>query len=261
MSSIQTPFKQQQKSFIVALHDIAPVNWSAYRPFVEQMDSMGNVRMSWLVVPDFHHRSATFEDHKFLDLLERRLSMGDELVLHGFYHCDEAAPPKTPRDYFMRRFYTVEGEFYPLAEDEARARLERGMELFDKRCWPIHGFVAPAWLMGKGTRRALRDLPFTYTSDPGHFYELPTFQAHRVPTLVWSCRAKWRRAMSYVVNEVSRLQYRSLPTIRFGLHPIDMHYAAAHDYWVKCIERLLDQGYISETKHHWFQRMKSSNNR
>jgi len=244
-----------QQTFIVALHDISPNNWPYYRPFVERMDAMGNVKLTWLVVPDFHHESASFKDPAFLNLLEKRLEKGDELVLHGFYHCDDAPAPTNVKDYFMRRFYTVEGEFYPLAEDDARSRLERGIELFAQQNWPLHGFVAPAWLMGDGARQALRKLPFRYTSDPGHFYELPDFTSHRVPTLVWSCRARWRRAMSYVVNEASRLQYRHLPTIRMGLHPIDMQYDAARNYWIKCIERLLNEGQRSETKIDWLHRM------
>lgn len=244
----------QNQSFIVALHDIAPDNWADYQPFVERMDALGNVRMSWLVVPDFHHRNPTFEDPAFLDLLESRLAKGDELVLHGFYHCDDAPAPKGLRDYYMRRFYTYEGEFYPISEAEARERLERGLELFDKRGWPLDGFVAPAWLMGPGTRAALATLPFRYTSDPGHFYELPSFASHRVPTLVWSSRAKWRRAMSHVVNEVSRWQYRNLATLRLGLHPIDMRFDAPRRYWENCVEGLLEKDYLSETKRDWFAR-------
>ncbi|MGJ8523255.1 hypothetical protein R84981_001952 [Carnimonas sp. R-84981] len=243
-----------QQSFIVALHDIAPQTWQDYRPFVERMDALGNVRMSWLVVPDFHHQSATFEDPAFLDLLESRLAKGDELVLHGYYHCDDAPAPKTVRDYYMRRLYTYEGEFYPIDEQQARERLERGIELFAQRRWPLDGFVAPAWLMGEGTRKALKELPFRYTSDPGHFYELPSFTAHRVPTLVWSARAAWRRAMSKVVNDVSKWQYRQLPTIRMGLHPIDMRFDSSREYWHRCVEQLLNKGYVSETKRDWFDR-------
>ncbi|ANF58446.1 DUF2334 domain-containing protein [Halotalea alkalilenta] len=242
------------QSFIVALHDIAPATWPDYRPFVERMDALGQVRMSWLVVPDFHHRSATFDDPAFLALLERRLELGDELVLHGLYHCDEGPAPSNLRDYLMRRFYTVEGEFYALEEDQARARIEQGLELFARRGWPLHGFVAPAWLMSPGTRKALASLPLRYTSDPGHLIDLPSFTAHRVPTLVWSARARWRRAMSLVVNEYSRHRYRRLETFRLGLHPVDMRFDASREYWYRCIERLLGQGYRAETKRDWFER-------
>lgn len=62
-----------QQTFIVALHDISPNNWPYYRPFVERMDAMGNVKLTWLVVPDFHHKSASFKDPAFLNLLEKRL--------------------------------------------------------------------------------------------------------------------------------------------------------------------------------------------
>jgi hypothetical protein len=35
---------------LLVLHDVA-VTWADYRPFVEAVDAMGNVPMTWLVVP------------------------------------------------------------------------------------------------------------------------------------------------------------------------------------------------------------------
>lgn len=244
-----------ERNFILALHDIAPETWQDYRPFVEAIDTLGSVPMTWLVVPNFHHRSPTFEDPAFQDLLESRLARGDELVLHGYFHCDDGPAPRTPHEYFMRRIYTYEGEFYGLDRSAARQRLEQGIALFERRGWPLHGFVAPAWLMSQGTRDALSALPLRYTTDTAHFYRLPEFEAIDVPTLVWSARSAWRRGMSWMVNEFSRHRYRHRDALRLGLHPVDMRHAISRRYWLDTVTRLLDQGYTPRTKIDWLERL------
>ncbi|MCR3816214.1 DUF2334 domain-containing protein, partial [Pseudomonas aeruginosa] len=122
-----------ERSLLLVLHDVAPETWPDYRPFVEAVDALGQVPMTWLVVPDFHHRNPLEADEKFCELLSRRVARGDELALHGFYHYDDAPPPRTPGQYFMRRIYTWEGEFYALDHAEAKARLAAGIELFRRR--------------------------------------------------------------------------------------------------------------------------------
>ncbi|RKQ97065.1 hypothetical protein C7446_2482 [Kushneria sinocarnis] len=243
-----------ERELALVLHDIAPETWEDYRPFVEAVDALGSVPMTWLVVPDFHHCSATFEDPELPALLEQRLARGDELTLHGYYHCDDAPPPRTPREWFMRRIYTYEGEFYALDQQQARQRLEAGIELFRQRNWPLHGFVAPAWLLSSGARAALRELPLSYTSDPQHLYRLPDFTPIRAPSLVWSARSRWRRGMSWAVNETARLRHRHQPLLRLGLHPVDMRHQLSRRYWLDTLKRLLDAGYTPTTKVDWLQR-------
>lgn len=46
-----------ERSLLLVLHDVAPETWPDYRPFVEAVDALGQVPMTWLVVPDFHHRN------------------------------------------------------------------------------------------------------------------------------------------------------------------------------------------------------------
>lgn len=242
------------REFALVLHDIAPATWPDYRSFVEEIDSMGSIPMTWLVVPDFHHRSNTFEDTAMLRLLHQRVARGDELTLHGFYHCDDAPAPRTPRDYFMRRLYTYEGEFYPIGFEEANERLERGAALFRAQNWPLHGFVAPAWLLGDGARQALKAQEFTYTSDPSHLYLLPDYTSIEAHSLVWSARSRWRRGMSWIVNERARRQHRHQPLIRLGLHPVDMRHEISRRYWLTTIRRLLEEGYQPTTKINWLHR-------
>ena len=45
------------RSLMLVLHDVAPETWPDYQPFVQAVERLGNVPMTWLVVPDFHHRN------------------------------------------------------------------------------------------------------------------------------------------------------------------------------------------------------------
>lgn len=243
-----------ERAVMMVLHDVAPETWPDYRGFVERVDALGNVLMTWLVVPDFHGRNALERHPQFCSMLEGRLARGDELVLHGCYHADDGPAPRTPREWFMRRVYTHEGEFYALDSGEARRRLAHGIGLFERHGWPLHGFVAPAWLMSEGTRAALRETGLSYTSDPQHFYQLPDFTPIRAPGLVWSARSSWRRGVSWAVSERQLQASRAAPLIRLGLHPVDMRHAFSRDYWLKVLERLLREGREPMTKIDWLRR-------
>lgn len=239
------------RSVLLVLHDVAPETWPDYQPFVEAVDTLGQIPMTLLVVPDFHKRNALEHDSGFRRLMERRLVRGGELALHGYFHADDGPPPRSPGEYFMRRIYTWEGEFYGLSEEQALHRLEAGIELFRRLDWPLSGFVAPAWLMSAGTRQALRRLPLHYTSDPQHLYRLPDFTPVKAPGLVWSARSAWRRGLSRAVSALHERQMAGANSIRLGLHPVDMRHDFSRNYWLDTLQRLLADGRIPMTKMAW----------
>ncbi|WP_336355290.1 polysaccharide deacetylase family protein [Pseudomonas granadensis] len=245
-----------RRAVLLVLHDVAPETWADYQPFVEAVDDMGAVPMTWLVVPDFHRRNALDAHPAFRRLLDKRLAQGDELALHGYYHDDQEPNPTTPREWFMRRIYTHEGEFYRLSRKAALSRLHAGLEVFQRHDWPVHGFVAPAWLMSDGTRQALRELPLQYTSDPQHIYRLPDFTAIDAPGLVWSARSAWRRGLSKVLSDQREQRWRQAPVIRLGLHPVDMRHPFSRTYWLQTLERLLADEREPLTKVNWLARQR-----
>jgi len=240
-----------ERTVLLVLHDVAPQTWADYRPFVEAVDALGNVPITWLVVPDFHHHNALDTHVEFRRLLDSRVAKGDELTLHGYFHCDDLPTPRTPKEWFMRRIYTHEGEFYQLCEAQALARISDGIELFRRNDWPLQGFVAPAWLMSDGTRQALRQLPLSYTSTPQHLYRLPDFTPIEAPGLVWSARSAWRRGLSKVLSDRREQRWQSAPVIRLGLHPVDMRHDFSRRYWLDTLQRLMTAGRIPQTKTAW----------
>ncbi|MCI9876083.1 DUF2334 domain-containing protein [Pseudomonas atacamensis] len=247
---------EEMKAVCLVLHDVAPSTWADYQPFVETVDALGDVPMTWLVVPDFHRHDALDANPAFRRVLDARVARGDELALHGYYHDDQEPMPNTPRDWFMRRVYTHEGEFYRLSREAALARLHAGLEMFQRYDWPVQGFVAPAWLMSDGTRQALRELPLSYTSDPQHLYRLPDFSAIDAPGLVWSARSAWRRGLSKIVSDQREQRWREASVIRLGLHPVDMRHRFSRDYWLHTLQRLLAEGRVPLTKIDWLARQR-----
>ena len=247
---------EEMKAVCLVLHDVAPSTWADYQPFVEAVDALGDVPMTWLVVPDFHRHDVLDANPEFRRVLDARVARGDELALHGYYHDDQQPLPNNPRDWFMRRVYTHEGEFYRLSREAALARLHAGLEMFQRYDWPVQGFVAPAWLMSDGTRQALRELPLSYTSDPQHLYRLPDFSAIDAPGLVWSARSAWRRGLSKIVSDQREQRWREASVIRLGLHPVDMRHRFSRDYWLHTLQRLLAEGRVPLTKIDWLARQR-----
>lgn len=242
------------RALVLELHDVSPYSWPAYRPFVDAVDALGRVPITWLVVPDFHGRHPLERAPDFCRLLSRRGSRGDELVLHGCLHRDDAPPPRSLGDWWVRRVLTHEGEFRAIAEAEARRRLARGLALFRTQDWPLGGFVAPAWQMNGETRRVLAESPLRYTSDPWRLYLLPAFRAIEAPTLVWSARSVWRRGLSWAISEARLPALAEAPLLRLALHPVDMRHAFARRYWLRLLERLLAAGRRPLTQANWLAR-------
>jgi len=212
------------RALCVSIHDVAPSTWPQCERLLRAIRAVADIPVSLLVVPDYHSLPRA-ESKRYEHALEYRLARGDELVLHGYTHLDEAEPPSGWRERFIRQVYTQsEGEFYAIDRDEARRRLELGWKWFERRGWPLEGFVAPAWLMGEGAWQALSEFPFLYTTTLRRFHLLGAGHSLRSQSLVYTVRSSWRRRMS---REWNRLLYRSLqdnPLLRLSLHPTD----AAH---------------------------------
>ncbi|HEY2345048.1 MAG TPA: polysaccharide deacetylase family protein [Xanthomonadaceae bacterium] len=220
------------KFFSVVLHDVAPSTWPLYRDFVAAIDRVGGIPLTLLVVPDFHHEGSIVDDMVFRAAMDARIARGDELVLHGFHHADEAPPPRGPRETFMRRIYTHEGEFFAVDAADARARIAKGLAAFAACGWTTQGFVAPAWLLNDAAKAEVAAAGLRYTSDPQHLILLPEWQRLHAPSLVWSARSGWRRALSRAWNERLRRRHAEAPLLRLGLHPVDMRHAAVMQWWL-----------------------------
>ena len=235
MQSIDAP-----RRLCVSIHDVAPATWVECRTLLDAVADVADVPLTLLVVPAYHGAAETVPsfDHQ----LERRVSRGDELALHGYTHLDSGPPPQALLEAYARQIYTSgEGEFAALAAQEAAERLKLGMQWFARRGWALRGFVAPAWLLGAGGWQALRQSSLLYTTTWRQFHLLSTRQSLHAPSLVYSSRNAWGRALSrQAVGWTARMQHEA-PLVRLSLHPRDVQDRKTIRHFQQLLEQLLRQ--------------------
>ena len=224
----------------IVIHDVAPATWPQCSRLLDMLHQLGDPPLTLLVVPNYHGRGRIDRSREFISALERRIGCGDELALHGYDHLDHGPRPRTLDAWVRRRVLSAgEGEFSTLACDEARARIDGGLEMFKHLGWHAAGFVPPAWWASAGTRDALQAFSLRYTSTHMELIDLGAGARHRAPCLTASPRSAWRRATSKVwLASMDRLTAQS-PLIRVGLHPEDARHADMLDCWRRLLTRLL----------------------
>lgn len=221
----------------VALHDVAPATWPHCQRVLAAVREVADIPVTLLVVPAYHGQCSA--QPAFESALSERVAAGDELALHGYFHCDPQAPTNLT-DWLLRRVYTVEGEFAALSSDEAAERIHLGQRWFAANRWPLSGFVAPAWLLGDGAWLALRaNRDLLYTSTLTQFHLLPTGDRLRAPSLSYSARSGWRRLCSLAWNPALARGAAALPLLRVGLHPNDADDPSIKRSWQRCLAHAL----------------------
>ena len=226
------------REWAVSLHDVAPETWPACRRLLAMLEPFG-VPVTLLVTPHFHGGRRVDEDPAFVRAVRARLGRGDEVVLHGYYHVDDGPLPSSPRDWFARRVLTAsEGEFAALDAAEAVRRLRAGTRLLARLGLSPAGFVAPAWLLGDGARAALAATALAYTCTRDVLYALPSFEAVRAPSLVYSTRAAWRRSASRRWNRRRLVTLTDEPRLRVALHPAEAGHPGVLDDWTDLLRAL-----------------------
>lgn len=231
------------RGFTVALHDVAFATQDRCVRLVDRLDHIGPLPLSLLISPRWHRKGS---DARFERWVESRLARGDELLLHGLTHLDDADPPRWPLDWLRRRVYSNgEAEFAALDADESLRRLRAGLKWFNDRGWPVRGFVAPAWMLGPAAWSVLRRPMFDYTCTLTRLVAL-TEREHVVParalkawSIVYSTRSAWRRAASLRWNEWIVRRQAEAPLLRLELHPADIDHPAVCDHALRMIGHAL----------------------
>jgi predicted deacetylase len=220
----------------VTLHDVAPATQARCEALISRLERLGSMPMTLLVVPNYHGQRSNPRFERWLDA---RVARGDELALHGLTHRDDGPAPRGLVERVRRRWYTdAEGEFAAIELGEAARRIESGRRWFARRGWPLHGFVAPAWLLGDQAWLALERQPLEYTCTRTALVTLPGRHARRPQTplkaldgwsIVYSTRAAWRRALSVPYNRWLAGREQQQKWMRFELHPNDVEHRGVRE--------------------------------
>lgn len=224
--------------FSISIHDVAPDTWSRCRPLLRLAARVG-APCTLLVVPRYHFGTPVDADAAFAAALHERLAAGDEVALHGCTHVDESAAPAGLRDWTRRRVLTAgEGEFAALGPEAARTRLREGLARLHRIGIRPRAFVPPAWLLDERARSALQAEGFEYTSTRDWLIPLHGGAPRFAPSLVWSSRTCWRRALSVAWNRARLHRQRQRPLLRVALHPAESSHAGVLQRWGEILDRL-----------------------
>lgn len=250
--STQASGTDRKPALCVSIHDVAPATWDECKRLAQALREVGELALTWLVVPAYHRAGG---EPAWMEAgLERALAQGDELALHGFTHLDTAPRGPGLSERFLRGSYSHEGEFAALPADEAARRIQRGLDWFAERGWPVHGFVPPAWLMGEGAWQALRAFDFDYTTTFMRFHLLGAGAATATgtgraaiagettvlsPSLVYAARNRAGRLASPLLADALALVLARRPLIRLSLHPPDVRHPRLLRHAQATVERLL----------------------
>jgi predicted deacetylase len=224
-------------SLCVVLHDVAPTTLAACERVMQSIADVATVPLTLLAVPRYHCEPSSAA---FGQWLGHRCAAGDEIALHGYTHQDDGMAHGLV-DHLRRHHYTRgEGEFCDLSITEATRRITAGIRWFARQGLVPRGFVAPAWLMSKGTWEALRWPGLRYTCTLRRIVLLPDRRSLSSQGLVYSSSSAWRRQASLLWNAALSTTLADNPLLRLELHPHDADHAAIRRSWQGLLERHLD---------------------
>jgi hypothetical protein len=207
---------------VVSLHDIAPSNQQIAAAIIAELAQRGVNLCSLLVVPDYHHEGLSTRNPQFVSWLRGLEADGYEIVIHGYFHERPPQRKESLQDKFLTKFYTdQEGEFYDLSYDEALSRITKARDEFHQSGFKSHGFVAPAWLLGKEAERAARDAGMEYTTRLYKVCDLRVGEEFPAQSIVYSVRKNWRRGFSRICNATLFRYLEGKPLLRISIHPPD----------------------------------------
>jgi predicted deacetylase len=223
-------------SLAVVLHDVAPATRAACDRLLAAVREVAELPLTLLAVPRYHCEPTP---RAFVDWLDDRYVRGDEVALHGYTHQDDGVP-RNLVDRLKRRHYTRgEGEFCDLSMTEALRRITAGVRWFSRQGFELRGFVAPAWLMSRGTWEALRWADLSYTCTLRRIVLLPERREFTSQSIVYSTSSAWRRRASLAWNATVAASLHRNPLLRLELHPQDADHAAIKRSWQRLLERSL----------------------
>lgn len=180
--------------------------------------------VSLLVVPRWRGGPEIADDETFAGWLTDRQREGHEICLHGLDH-RSIGPLRSVADLWAQRLYTArEAEFHGLTREEAHRRLKQGRAILARAGLAPTGFVAPAWLMSREALDAAGDLGFRFTTRLHGIVLLPGGETVRAPSITFSARTAWRRAVSRRWLPVWARANRRTRILRLVAHPLDFEY-------------------------------------
>jgi predicted deacetylase len=213
------------RQLIVSVHDVTPYHRERLGRLEVFLEECGlTTDYSMLVVPDFCREWPLRQHPDFCAWVRRRADAGVEIILHGFYHCDEIRHHHLLARWKATAMTAREGEFLGLDREESARRIRAGRSLLeDITGHPVQSFIAPAWLYGRGTRDALHELGVLSAEDQLSVW-MPAQRRtlSRTPVISYASRTRGRVASSLAWSRAATVLLKPCRVARLALHPYDV---------------------------------------
>jgi predicted deacetylase len=212
------------RSLLASIHDVGPGSEREVDRLAGLMtDTLQCSSFAMLVVPDHWGNHPLRSGSPFANRLKSWSDSGIEMFVHGWYHKDTAEHHGMAG--LKARYMTAsEGEFLGLSYEDAVGRMEAGRALVEDIIGrKASGFIAPAWLYGKGAMDALRDSSFDIAEDHMKVWAPQSGRVlARGPVITWASRSATRTASSLAFAALARQALHPLRTVRVAVHPGDV---------------------------------------
>jgi predicted deacetylase len=209
---------------LASIHDVSPRFESEVDRLLDILAPHVGERIAMLVVPNHWGDAPIVPGSAFAGRLRRWAAGGIEMFLHGFTHRDDSAHA-TRADRLRSSLMTAkEGEFLGLSATDASARIAEGRALLEDVIGrAVDGFVAPAWLYGRGALEAMEQAGLPLAEDHLRVWSPASGRVlARGPVITWASRTPLRLASSLAAARL--LRRLPLDVLRIGVHPPDSHH-------------------------------------
>jgi uncharacterized protein len=216
----------QAKNLLASIHDVSPKFSNEIDILLEQLSRhLGGPNLAMLVVPDHWGSAPIAQDAAFQSRLRGWAEAGVEMFVHGWEHRDTSAHQSAVAGLKAKHMTAGEGEFLGLDYAEALARMVDGKKLVeDITGRAATGFIAPAWLYGRGALAALDAAGFTMAEDHMKVWNPVTGKVlARGPVITWASRSKARIKSSLGFAALARHALKPMAHVRLAVHPGDAH--------------------------------------
>jgi len=240
--SIYQPLSKNSNKIIISFHDFHAGSMEIYDEFYSILSQMGLNRISVLAVPQMHFGEPLTKNSRAAKWLLRMQDIGNDICLHGFYHKVNIVTGGI-LSQITGNFYTNrEGEFFNIDALQAREKLSRGLEIFDKIGISPRGFTPPAWLISKDALSEVKNFGFDYITTYKGVNLLKKNIDIKAPVIVLSSRGVFRRFLSKNWLNIAGNLFNDTETLRFALHPVDLIHKDIKDLVIKTF------GYLAEKR-------------
>jgi uncharacterized protein len=216
----------RNRLLLASIHDVSPRFEGEVDRLLELLMPHVGDRVAMLVVPNHWGDAPIVAGTPFATRLRGWAAAGLEMFLHGYYHRDDSLH-RGAGDRLRARVMTArEGEFLGLSRSEADQRITAGRKLVENVIGrSIDGFVAPAWLYGRGACEALQEAALPIAED--HFRVWSPASGRQLawgPVITWASRTPMRFASSLAA--AAALRHAPIQVLRIGVHPPDVRHPA-----------------------------------